>query len=591
MQSLRYLSDVVALPARSRAERFLPNADHEIQVFQLDPAPRALGSIAQISRSGLLVLLADGTGGLTPGQRLGELALRDEGLQLLCGSARVIRSCDVVEGGTPRHAVALAFDDEQAELIEALGERLKTAEWVSNELRAETGRELLPTNAAEHAIDKFYDHPSRDVLSKCDAFRSWIDDMQARGFYQRFFRVTVTAESNNRIYVFDPLLRRERPMLCFDSNSYLGLHRHPRVIARVESVLRQVGYGSPSAQLLGGTNRYLRELEVELSALHGREDTIVFPTGFAANAGVISALVRKGDALLRDRFAHASIQDACRNAPARYNKVFRHNDVGSLEEHLQRAEAQGCDGKLIVTDGTFSMHGALAPLPELVDLARRYEARLMVDDAHGIGVLGDAGRGIEEHFGMPGSVDILMGTLSKTLGAVGGYISGSRNLLYYLRFFAASGMFTTSLPAALCAGVVEALRVIREEPEHRERLWRNIRQFVPALSSAGFIVPEPASAIVTVFFGSHALMYEFNRQLFDAGIKCSSVAYPAVPKGEAILRLTMNSGHTPEDLEQAADILIKLGRKFDVLHRTPEQLRELGTKLAEPAAHSYLAAS
>jgi 7-keto-8-aminopelargonate synthetase-like enzyme len=216
-----------------------------------------------------------------------------------------------------------------------------------------------------------------------------------------------------RITVFDPVRREERMMRCFDSNSYLGLHRHPRVNAVVKHVLEQVGFGTPSAQLLAGTNRHLRELEEELSVLHRREDTIVFPTGFAANIGAINALMRKGDAVIRDRYAHASIQEGCRSSYATFNERFAHNDVADLDRVLTRAAEAGALGKLVITDGVFSMHGRLAPLPELLAVCRKHHARLMVDDAHGLCVLGANGRGVEEHFGIEGEVDLVMGTLSK----------------------------------------------------------------------------------------------------------------------------------------------------------------------------------
>jgi len=204
---------------------------------------------------------------------------------------------------------------------------------------------------------------------------------------------------------------------------------------------------------------------------------------------------------------------------------------------------------------------------------------LMVDDAHGVGVLGRTGRGIEEHWEMPGSVDVLMGTLSKALGAVGGFVSGSKDLIYYLRFFAPSGMFTTSLPAAVCAGLLETLRLIRSEPEHRERLWSNIRYFMPALRNAGFLVPDAVSPIGTVFMGTHTLMLEFSRELFDAGIKCGNVMYPAVAKGESILRMTLNARHTMQDLQVTVDALERLGRRWGILHRSPEEIREIGARV------------
>ncbi|HMI88528.1 MAG TPA: pyridoxal phosphate-dependent aminotransferase family protein [Polyangiaceae bacterium] len=465
-------------------------------------------------------------------------------------------------------------------LLGALSPSLHTPEYVTGELdpKALVGLTSM-LDATDFTIDAFYKKSGPDILEKCKNFRPWVDDMMLKELYQRFWRVTLTSALDHEITVFDPIRRTERPMICFDSNSYLGLHRDPRVIERTAQVLRAVGYGTPSAQMLGGTNRYLRELEDDLSDFLGREDTIIFPTGFAANIGAVGALVRKDDAVFRDRFAHASIQDACRSSQARFNSIFAHNDMSSLSQLLEQAGAEGCQGKLIVTDGVFSMHGRIAPLPDLAQLAKRHSARLMIDDAHGVGVLGANGRGIEEHWGQPGAADILMGTLSKALGAIGGYVSGSKDLIYYLRFYATSGMFTTSLPAAICAGLREALQIIRNERHQRDQLWANIRAFSPALREAGFIVPDAVSPITTIFMGNHRLMLEFSRELFDAGIKCGNVMFPVVSKGEAILRFTLNARHTPQELQYALDILIRLGTKWGVLHRSPEETFEIGRRI------------
>ena len=574
---------LLARPLVPRAERFSPAPGQEIRLYDADREPRLLGTLQQISSTGLSLVWSRPSRALAPGMQINSLLLRAGKRRLPCGSARIVRGFEIDGGGArgKRSGAGVAFDFEQSGLIDMLADRLTSAGYVNSELSREQARNRIRTStASENTIDKFYSRPGPDLFAKCNDFRSWIDDMQARGLYQRFFRVTVTGALDNRIVVFDPLTRRERPMLCFDSNSYLSLHRHPRVLERVAAVLKEVGYGTPSAQLLGGTNRHLRELENEICALHGREDAIVFPNGFAANTGTLGALLRFRDAVLRDRFAHASIHEACRGSAARFNRIFRHNDMVSLEGLLIRAAGAGCEGKLIVTDGVFSMHGRIAPLPELVKMAKRHGARLMVDDAHGTGVLGATGGGIEEYYAMPGSIDVLVGTLSKTFGALGGYVCGSRDLLYYLRFFAPTSMFTTSLPAPLCAGISEAIRVMRDEPEHLARLWQNIRLFGPALAAAGFIVPEPQSAIVTLFLGSEALMYEFNRELFDAGIKCSSVAYPAVPKGDAILRMTLNASHTDSDLLETVEILTKVGKKLDVLRRSETELRQIGRSRA-----------
>ncbi|HEX5661625.1 MAG TPA: aminotransferase class I/II-fold pyridoxal phosphate-dependent enzyme [Polyangiales bacterium] len=555
--------------APTRAERYRTKPGRLLRFSTVEPEGFLIGLVTQISASGAVVAVESASSPLTIGARLRAMCEVD-GMLLDCGEATVVR---VLDAAAPQPQLALSFTADQAAVLRDLAPHLEA----DQSAREVTARQV------ELALDKYVNVPSSNLFAKCEKFREWTGEMHSRGIYQRVFRVTAASALSNRMAVFDSIQGCERSVIAFDSNSYLGLHDHPRVVQRVEKVLKQVGYGTPSAQLLGGTNRYLRELEDTISAFHGREDTIVFPTGYAANTGAVAALIRSKDALMRDRLAHASIQDACRSSAAGFNRVFKHNDVASLESFLQKAEDAGCQGKLVVTDGVFSMHGRIAPLPELVALTKKYGAKLMIDDAHGVGVIGATGGGIEEHFGMTGSVDVMMGTLSKAIGSLGGYITGTRDLVDYLRFYAPSGLYTTSLPAASCAGMVEALRLIREEPEHLARLTHNIRRFVPALRAAGFIVPDPLTPIVTVFLGSEQLMYEVNRELFDLGIKCSSVTYPAVPKSEAILRMALTSKHTDGDLDLTVEHLVRIVSKYGILHRSEQEIVEIGKRRFETA--------
>jgi len=428
--------------------------------------------------------------------------------------------------------------------------------------------------AEEHSLKDFYRFDSPDLLKKCDRFFEMVKDSQKKGFYQSQYRVTLTSGLGNRIVVFNPFARREETMICFDSNSYLGLHLHPEVVARVKAVTDEVGYGTPSAQLLGGTNKYLRELEETISSFYDREDTIIFPTGYSANLGTIQALIREKDLVVRDRFSHASIHDGVRASESRLKKTYRHNDMDHLEEILSEHSSSAA-GKLIITDGVFSMHGGVARLDELRRIADRHSAKLMVDEAHALGVIGPGGRGTEERYDAQGAADILMGTFSKTPGAVGGYVTGSSELVYYLRFFARPAMFTASLPAAICAGVTAAFRLLEEEPWHREKLWENVRYLHAALVDMGYNVPEPESAILTAFIGRTDLLWLFSRDLFTAGIKCGNVTYPAVPQNEGIIRITLNAMHTTEDLDQTLDVFKKLGRKYQILGRSFEELKQL----------------
>lgn len=568
----------------SRAERFRLRENCSLRIV----TSFGMAQLADISRSGMACVYLSDSPAPSPGTALDSIVVDDESGVIDFGSARVARS-EPCRSRSSQHGtmIGIAFDVERPELLQRLRPSLQPYGYVTGELAESTEQPnssvLDPT---EHTLDQFYSDDSPDVFSKCGKFSHWIQAMLERQYYQRFYRVTLTGPISNRITAFDPICRRERVLVCFDSNSYLGLHEHPKVVEEVRRVVNEVGFGTPSAQLLCGTNRYLRELEQSLCEFHGREATLVFPSGFAANSGAIRALVRSNDLVVRDQLAHASIHEACHATDARMKKVFAHNRPASLAAVLRRAQAAGCSGKLVATDGVFSMHGRIAPLPDLVQVCAQFGARLMVDDAHGVGVIGATGRGIEEHFGMPGAVDVLMGTLSKALGGLGGYVSGSRDLIDYLRWFAPSGLFTTALPAPLCAGARAALEIITSEPEHQQRLWQNIQDFAPALRRAGFIVSDGESPIVTVYIGRQKLLWDVSRELFDAGIKCGNVIYPAVGKSDCILRFTMNAKHSAQDIEHALTTMVRVGKHFDILGRTREELHELArpTSRAQPLA-------
>ena len=559
-----------------RAERYLPQGPVSVT---FDPAGLSTGELANISRSGLACTFPRYVPHLTPGMPVSAVQVTHDGGCISLGRGRIARLARGASGAPGSMTVGIAFETDRADDLACLFPLLAPYRYVTNELVADVPEFLLhrlPENDGEPespTLDQFYRKDGCDVLAKCGGLHGWSEDLRARQIYQRLYRVTVTGALDNCITIFDPVRRSERVMRCFDSNSYLGLHRHPRVNAEVERVLRRVGYGTPSAQVLCGTNRYLRELEDKLSQIHGREETMVFPTGYATNTGTIGALIRDRDAVICDRHAHASIQDGCAASSALVYSRFRHNDVEDLDAALARADEAGAQGKLVITDGVFSMHGDIAPLPELIATCRRHGARIMVDDAHGLGVIGATGYGVEEHFNLQGQVDVLMGTLSKSVGSMGGYVSGDRELITYLRWFAASGLFTTSLPAALCAGMREALCVMEDEPEHRAAMLDNARYFSNALRQLGFDTNDVETPIVTIHVGPQRLLWRMSTDLFDAGVKCGSVIYPAVPKNHTILRFVVNARHTRFDLDFALDALERVGRSLGMLDTQPEQLQ------------------
>jgi glycine C-acetyltransferase len=431
--------------------------------------------------------------------------------------------------------------------------------------------------ATTNGLADFQRSEGRELFDKCREFRVFTDGLRREGSFQARYRVT--GPLDHAIQVRDPFTGKTRAMLCFDSNSYLGLHLDPRVVGATRRVLGEAGYGTPCAPVPGGTNRWLRELEEAISAFYGREDTVVFPTGYAANVGALTGLLREDDLAARDRFSHASIQDGCRWSGARFGGAYAHLDLAELDRMLER-DGPSARGKLVVTDGVFSLHGHVAPLPGLRKIATRHGARLMVDEAHSLGVFGDTGRGLEEHFGLPGSIDVLVGTFGTAPGSLGGYVTGRADLVEYLRFFARSSLLTAALPAALCAGLTEAFRIIATEPEHRERLWANAAHLRGRLEADGLAVPPRDSPILPVFLGDERLLWAFSRELFARGVKCGNVCHPAVPRGESILRLALNARHTKEELDRAADVIAAVARHFGILGRPLEEIRRAGRRLA-----------
>jgi len=421
---------------------------------------------------------------------------------------------------------------------------------------------------AARPLSDFERSETPDLLDKSRRFFDWLEQFRELGVLQVMYRVPLEGPLDHRIRVRDPATGAERELICFDSNSYLGLHLHPRVIAATHRALDQMGYGTPSAQLLGGTNRLLLALEEEVASFHDREAALVYPSGYQANVGILTGLLREDDLVIADAYSHASIHDGARFAGCR-TAIYRHNDMADLEDLLKRL-APTVRGVLVATDGMFSMHGDLAPLPELREVTRRYGARLMIDEAHGTGILGATGRGLEEHYGMRGAVDVLMGTFSKAPGAVGGYVCGDRATVEYLRYFSRPSIFTATLPAATCAGLIEAFRIMREEPAHRERLWANSRRMWDGLRALGLEVGAQLSPILTVGIGHERKQPMLAVELYQAGLKCGLARYPAVPRGHAILRMTMNSRHTDDEIDRTLEVLAEIAKRHE-LPRTGER--------------------
>lgn len=421
---------------------------------------------------------------------------------------------------------------------------------------------LSLAKVASRPLSDFEHSETKDLFDKSRRFLAWQDQFRQLGVLQTMYRVSIEGPLDHRIQVRSPLNAGLKELICYDSNSYLGLHLHPRVVAATHRALDEMGIGTPSAQLLGGTNRWLLALESEIASFHEREAVLVYPSGYQANIGILSGLLREDDLLVVDEYAHASIHDGGRFAGCRVAH-YSHNDMTDLERVLATG-AQEAHSVLIATDGLFSMHGDIAPLPAMRALADRYGARLMIDEAHGTGLLGATGRGLEEHFGTKNAIDVLMGTFSKTPGAMGGYVCGDRALIEYLRYFSRPSIFTATLPAALCAGLIEAFRVMREEPQHRERLWANSARMWKGLKALNLKVGSQPSPILTVDVGHESKQPLLAVELFEAGLKVGLARHPAVPHGHAIIRITMNARHTDQDIDRTLDVLSEVAKRHDL---------------------------
>jgi len=338
-----------------------------------------------------------------------------------------------------------------------------------------------------------------------------------------------------------------KPCLSFCSNDYLGLANHPEVIAAFKRGADRYGVGSGASHLVSGHSRAHQQLEEELAAFVGRERALVFSSGYMANLGVISALMGKGDYVFEDKLNHASLLDAGLLSGARFQR-YLHNDVDSLQKHLQKVES---GTKLVVTDGVFSMDGDIADLPALAATARQHDAWLMVDDAHGFGVLGKHGAGTLEHIGMTShDVPILMGTLGKALGTAGAFVAGSKDLIEYLIQFARTYIYTTALPPALAEATRASLKLVQEDTARRERLHNNIGEFRETAAQLDLRLLDSHTAIQPVLIGDNADVMRISTVLQQNGFLVGAIRPPTVPAGSARLRITLSADHTHDNIHR-----------------------------------------
>src|ERR1700721_2909048 len=373
-----------------------------------------------------------------------------------------------------------------------------------------------------------------------------LNELKARGTH---FKLRVLEDEQAAVCTFDG-----KKVINLASNNYLGLTTHPKLREAALEATRTLGVGSGAVRTIAGTMKIHMELEEKIARFKNVEACVVFQSGFAANAGTVSAILGKEDFILSDELNHASIIDGARLSRAKI-KVFRHKDVGHCEELLQEIEKEP-GHKLVITDGVFSMDGDIGPVDALCDLADKYGAIMMVDDAHASGVLGRNGRGSVDHFSCHGRVDVQVGTLSKAIGALGGYVCGSRDLIDYLYHRARPFLFSTSHPPSVAATCIAAFDILEHEPDRIQRLWDNTTYFKQQLANAGFDVggnstPKSETPITPIIIGDGRRTMDFSRALFDAGVMATGIAFPTVPEGKARIRCIMTSEHTLPPLDRA----------------------------------------
>ncbi|MGQ9833773.1 MAG: aminotransferase class I/II-fold pyridoxal phosphate-dependent enzyme [Candidatus Villigracilaceae bacterium] len=354
-----------------------------------------------------------------------------------------------------------------------------------------------------------------------------------------------------------------REMTIFASYSYLGLIGHPRINAAAKAAVDKYGTGTHGVRTLAGSLAIHNELEETIAAFKHREAAVTYSSGYVTNLTVISTLMGRGDYVFSDKINHASIVDGCLMSGAEFRR-FRHNDMADLENRLQ--QVPNGSAKLVIADAVFSMDGDIVDLPKLVALCQKYNAWLMIDEAHSTGVLGKTGRGIEEHFDMVGAVDILMGTLSKTIPSVGGYVAVNQDMATYLRHASRGYIFSAALPPAQAAAANEAFKVILDEPWRIEKLNANTRQFITGLKSAGFDTLLTETAIVPVICGDDEKAFTMTRLCQHRDVFVLPVVSPAVPQGLARLRATVIATHESEEIDQALEVITQAGKEVGIIN-------------------------
>jgi 8-amino-7-oxononanoate synthase len=392
-----------------------------------------------------------------------------------------------------------------------------------------------------------------DLFDKCYKYKA-ARMARDKGYYPYF--IPIDSGQGTQVTV------KGKRLIMIGSNNYLGLVSHPKVVAAARAALEKYGAGCTGSRFLNGTLDIHEQLEIELAQFMHKEAALVFSTGFQTNQGTISCLVGKSDVVITDRSDHASIVDGCRLAFGRVKK-YRHNDMDDLERILKTI-GDG-PGKLIITDGVFSMEGDIARLPKIVELGKKYKAGIMVDDAHSIGVLGPDGNGTAAHFGLIDQVDIIMGTFSKSLVSIGGFIAASSTVIDYIKHNSRALIFSASMPPASVAAVRAALEITRSEPQRRQRLWKNTEKMRQGFQTMGYNTGTSETPIIPVVIGEDIKTFYFWKSLYKNGIFANPVITPAVPPGQGLIRTSYMATHTDQELDTVLEVFRRVGKEMEII--------------------------
>jgi 8-amino-7-oxononanoate synthase len=413
-------------------------------------------------------------------------------------------------------------------------------------------------NVLDYDYSSFFYSSSDDPFAILEPYNEWYNRATPQGYY--LFAQPMSTPPAVRISLEEQLHCRTVPLLNLSSYNYLGMSYRPEVIEAAKRALDRYGLGAAGSPILSGTMDIHVELEEAIAQFKGKEAAMVFPTGYSTNVGIISGLMRPGDWIIADQNSHASIVDGAILSKANV-RFFRHNNPADLEKKLRQTSGK----KLVAVEGIYSMDGDVCPLPDIVEVCKKYGARILLDEAHSCFVYGPNGRGVAEHYGLDEEIDIHVGTFSKALGGQGGYVAGSRNLYNYLKGFARSRVFSCSLSPVVAAGVLESLSIAQREPQLRDALWTNVAHIRKRLDAEGVDVGDSTSQIFPVMIRNDRRVFEIGHKLLRAGLYLQPIIYPAVAKHRSRFRVSVSASHTFEQLDEGVSILARVLREEGII--------------------------